>query len=87
MTKLNDWMVANNKSTADLAEVIHRDRTRAHRIRKGALPNKEEAPAIVEWTGGALVAGDFYDAESPTDDDFLVGGLNKNVKGHMAQSP
>jgi len=64
MTKLNDWMIANHKSTTDLAEVICRDRTRAHRIRKGALPNKEEAPRICEWTEGAIIMGDFYPASA-----------------------
>lgn len=61
---LDSWMIRHNKTSEDLASAIGRNKARAHRIRKGCLPNEEEAPLIELWTGGAIQQGDFYERVS-----------------------
>jgi hypothetical protein len=63
--KLTTWMKERGKTQAELAEVIHRDKTRANRICNGAIPNKREMPIIVSWTLGLVQPSDFYDVAMP----------------------
>jgi hypothetical protein len=59
--KLKSWMKDHEKTQADLAQAICRDKTRANRICNGAIPNEEEMGLIVEWTQGLVEPNDFYD--------------------------
>lgn len=60
------WLSKENKTQADLARIIKRDRVRAHRIvKKGAKPNDEEMALIVEASGGTVTPYDFYHLPPP----------------------
>lgn len=61
---LRDWLDANSKSNAQLAEKIGRTAEAVRRYAAGdRIPDRETMPLIVDATGGQVTANDFFGIE------------------------
>jgi transcriptional regulator with XRE-family HTH domain len=60
---LSEWLAANGKTDAWLAEQIGRERSVVTKIRNGkSMPSFGTAQAIMDVTGGAVTPNDFLPA-------------------------
>lgn len=55
-----EWLKSENLTQGDLAEIIERDRCRAHRLCRGAKPTDEEANKLFIKSKGKVTPNDFY---------------------------
>lgn len=58
---LDEWLILRNLSETEFAERIGRSQASVNRYRHGLrLPDREAMIRIIETTGGAVTANDFY---------------------------
>lgn len=72
--KLSEWRKARGLSQQQVADLLKIGQSRVHRIENGqVMPRPPTVIAIIEMTGGAVTANDFYDLPENQADPSLSG--------------
>lgn len=63
---LDSWRTAKGLNFAELGSLLQSNKSRAYRLCRGHLPDRQEMAIIDAVTGGQVTANDFY-ADMPAD--------------------